>query len=401
MFQAYMRWTKDIPIIIDAGQNDEPMIENSIIEWAYNLLEEKHLTRNTIWSYVRGLCMFYNFVKFYDHFETTKNGLSKFMNQFQKALQEGFPELGWEKRSASDVLVKMSGIFSYFDFIDLDDVSLKNERLSNFVEIYKKKGLLGHIRPGRLAKRTKEASGDNRKRNIRKMKPDVEEIRYFPPSHFFALVDAMPSHRDKALSLLMAGTSARISQALNIWLPDIDFKNQIVKFVNPETPTRIRELNSKYGLIPDNKIRNKGELPGIWLTPLIKEMFFVEAILYYQDEYPNNIPYKPHPYFFCTRTGKRLSPRQFQRLFSKILIQIGVSGMTPHSLRHLYGFYSRFVLEIPEEVLQVNMGHHSIESTHKYGRISGIEAGEMMSEANKSRKKDKKLGINFDLNRIK
>ena len=79
----------------------------------------------------------------------------------------------------------------------------------------------------------------------------------------------------------MAGTSARISQALNIWQRDILFDQEKVIFKDPRDDDRRIELKVRYGLKPDERIQNKSLLPGVWLLPILQKRMGFEYLRIY------------------------------------------------------------------------------------------------------------------------
>ena len=139
---------------------------------------------------------------------------------------------------------------------------------------------------------------------------EVKRVKYFPPNLFWDFIDLIPTHRDRAIFMLMAGTSARVSQALNVWVRDIDLEESKVTFIDPRSSERRIELLNQYNLEPEYEIQNKGALPGIWLADNIKEAFFSEVKQYVggKEYIPIGHRTEMHPYFFITSTGNRLYP---------------------------------------------------------------------------------------------
>jgi integrase len=274
----------------------------------------------------------------------------------------------------------LTAINLYLDYVDLREVSCSHQGLSRFVQIAKKKrSFLGHIKPGKAALLART----QRQRNVRISAPvGPMPVRYFPPERLFDLIELAPSHRDKTLYLGMASTSARIGQMLNLYQRDLVFDEQRVVFLDAnKDESRRRWLWEHYRLRPDPEIQNKGPLPGVFLPPL-KAAFFHQAILYREREFiPENRRCRPHPYFFVTRTGHRLSKRLINEQFCTLARKLGLAGLTPHSLRHLYGYFSAVVLKMGLAIIQHCMGHRDLSSTQVYTQIPSAEAERAFHQA--------------------
>ena len=366
----------NFPVLVD----EEGRIESSVTDWAYCLVETRHRSLGTVKAYVHALPLLFEFVSRFSYWDTEVRHLEKVLTEFKRALWNGAPELGWEKHSASFVSQVLTAINLYLDYVDLREVSCSHQGLSRFVQIAKKKrSFLGHIKPGKAARLART----EKQRNVRiSASPGPMPVRYFPPERLFDLIDLAPSHRDKTLYLGMAATSARIGQMLNLCQRDLLFDEENLVFVdaNKDEPRR-RWLWEHYRLRPDPAIQNKGTLPGVFLPPL-KKAFFCQATLYREQEFiPESQRLHPHPYFFVTRSGQRLSKRQVNEQFRTLVRKLGLEGLTPHSLRHLYGYVSAVVLKLDLAVIQHCMGHRDISSTQVYTQVPSGEAERAFRQA--------------------
>lgn len=354
----------NIPVIVDVNGRIEP----SVAAWALWLTESQERSAGTVHSYVNALSLFFDYLSFYDVFDSTEKDIEWMLTRFKIALRDGLPDIGWPDHSDSYVSNVLTAVSLYLEYIDLRDVSSVYRGVNRFVRTARKaRSFLGHIKPGTIS-RTKR---NQRQRNVRiGIKSGPRAVRYFPPEKFWEFIDAVPSHRDKALYLLMAGTSARISQALNVWQRDVLFDKRKVIFKDPREHDRRKDLKIHYGLCPDERIQNKGPLPGVWVLPSLKKEFFRQAILYREREFiPEGKHVHPHPYFFITKTSGRLSIRQVDHQFQIITDRLGIKGLSPHSLRHLYGYYAFVILGVDIAYLQYCMGHRHVSSTEMYTHI--------------------------------
>ena len=331
-------------------------------------------------AYLHALSLLFEFVSRFSYWDTDARHLEKVLTEFKRALWHGEPELGWGAHSVSFVSQVLTAINLYLDYVDLREVSWSHQRLSRFVRIAKKRrSFLGHIKPGKAARLARTA----RQRNVRiSSLRGPMPVRYFPPERLFDLIELAPSHRDKTLYLGMAGSSARIGQMLNLCQRDLVFDQQKVIFLDGnKDESRRRWLWEHYQLRPDPWIQNKGPLPGVFLPPL-KAAFFHQATLYRERDFvPENKRLHPHPYFFVTRRGQRLSKRQVNEQFSRLTRKLGLDGLTPHSLRHLYGYFSAVVLKMDLPIIQHCMGHRDLSSTEVYTQIPSAEAERAFQQA--------------------
>jgi integrase len=370
--------TPNAPVIVDA----EGEIDGSVADWVFWMLENRMYSKNTVDSYVQYLNFFNQFLFYYYDTKIFKQAkeLSDCITAFSVALRDGDRNLGWRTHSQSSLNTAMNALSSYLDYTDLYTISYSSSKLTYFsLETRRQKSFLKYGQASKLARMAFPLKMSNLPHYSKRR---ASLIKYFPPALIWEFIDAIPSHRDRAICLLMVGTSARIGQALNVWLDDIHWDDQKVIFMDPRSNERIKELESKYGLIPDPKIANKGPLPGVWLPGPLKERFFKEARLYYELEYVHiSARAQMSPWFYVTATGKRQTPKAVWQLFTKIAKKLGIDDVSPHSLRHLYGYAAHIILGIDLETLRYNMGHKDRESTLIYASIPSDVAEERFREA--------------------
>jgi len=343
-----------------------------------------------------------------------------------KAIQ--FPVLDLRAKSRVSVDEEMARLRIYFQWLDDKRINLAlNRETINWNHERRRRevskhadyisGKINGYALERIAKKeTHTAKGIKRYTQVEKAFP----FRFFP-----LLIDTTPNVREKLLYLLMGGTSARISQALNLTLEDIDYDRYDVYLSDPaiDDPsqkgllgeTRKRWLRENYGIDverdhPHNQVLFKYPIPYpanrplYWLNESLQNQFF--TLLADYTIYPVHQRRPKHPFFFTKLDGGRLLYRpaleKFKRdcrlLYQRIQSDFAVQpqemsdreyreilseselllDLTPHSLRHMYGnymaelFYRASLKKIPVEAERIRiycqhgMGHGSTESTDVY-----------------------------------
>ncbi|TKB46502.1 integrase [Ferrimonas sediminicola] len=202
----------------------------------------------------------------------------------------------------------------------------------------------------------------------------------FPLEYSVALIDAAKSNRDKALYSFLAASGARSHEALQITLDDIDVANGTVRLVNPfaAKDDRLSALD------PDEAecLAWKGRsTEKTFLISPYKEMFFTHLKNYIDNERVNDCN---HRFIFQISTTTRplfTSDRSSRiKTFKSAATRAGMDdlfGISPHSLRHMYGVYVLNYLPpmkdgyrpgMPMSIVKVLMGHANITSTEVYAK---------------------------------
>lgn len=366
---------KNAPTII----SEEGYIIDSVVDWVF-YLKHNGLASNTIKQYVSFVNMFYEYELVYAKEKyTDKKEMEGHINGFLLALEEGNNILDWTPHGGSSINIAKMALYSYLAYSTGDDTIMKERRaVSRFEQEFKKQGMLGYLQTKR-----KTRSYKFRKRGKGRYRRGASITKFFPPEHWWDFYENLKLHRDKAFFCICLGTSARVGQALNVWVKDVLFDEEKIVFIDPRyDEVRAKELKSPYGLDPDPEINNKGPLPGVWLDDGLKKEFFRQVRLYFEKEFvPNSKRLNKHPYLFVTRTGNRLRPQYVRKKFGSTIAKIGLTGYTPHSLRHLYGYICAAHLGQKAEDIADNMGHANIESTRIYTKMPSAEAEDVLRRA--------------------
>lgn len=226
----------------------------------------------------------------------------------------------------------------------------------------------------------------------------------FPYSLFLELI-AKAEIREKLLYLLMGGTSARIGQALNLTIYDIDYENKDVYLSDPcsNDPNQYGHLGKprknwllkNYNIdarthYPHNVLQFKYPIPSrpnkplFWINKEIKDLFF--NVLADYNIVPEHTRIPRHPFFFTLKNGGRLLYRPAAKTFKRYCLLLykkhqssTLEDLSLHSLRHMWGNYMAesyylglmsnnptFSVEKIRLYAQYGMGHSNSKSTDIY-----------------------------------
>lgn len=209
-----------------------------------------------------------------------------------------------------------------------------------------------------------------------------DERRAFPYDKVMELIDAMPTHRDKAQYALLAASGCRTHEGLQMLIEDMDVVDGTVRLVDPTS--RQSHLSYRY-LAPDDraKLAWKGRTTEITLLIEPFASTFFEALQKYLEL--EHIPHGKHDFVFQYLSGAERGMPYFLseastrvERFHKVCRHVGVTlppGTGPHSLRHMYGTYllnyfprANGDYGLPVPMVQQLMGHADQKSTLKYAR---------------------------------
>lgn len=209
-----------------------------------------------------------------------------------------------------------------------------------------------------------------------------DEKRAFPFDAAVALIEGMPSWRDKALYSFCAASGCRISEALQLLWEDIRPADGTVKLIAPN-----RRANDKsylaLELLERDKLVWKGRATqATLLIEPFASIFFEALEKYVRFEY---MPHGLHQFVFqYRRKGMEGRPYFLSSPSTRNeVFQTAVAGCIPlerdreglgvHSLRHLYGTYLLNYFPrvdgsygLPIGLVKHLMGHNSVTSTERY-----------------------------------
>lgn len=319
-----------------------------------------------------------------------------------------------EKPKAKQTINKeLAGIKSYLNFIDESNL-IENK---NYIDIFyeNKKSKKGFLSALDIKKSSSYLETFGKK--IDYLKPykvtasSGNSIKAFPHKNFDALL-SISKPREKLIYLLMGACSARIGQALNLTLYDIDYEKEEVWLMDSTSTSqdlygnnRKKWLFEKYGIdiVRDKEHNDLGlqfkypiplkNEPLYWISEKYKKLFFTTI-----NDYINSSKYikeklrpKPHPFFFITSSGKRLMARGLLEIFKKQIRTLNTQGhnipdLGFHSLRHMFGVVMAevFAKTGDESILFLTkeaMGHNNIDSTLIYFNFTDETKRKKIKEA--------------------
>ncbi|HLM23421.1 MAG TPA: tyrosine recombinase XerC [Pyrinomonadaceae bacterium] len=153
--------------------------------------------------------------------------------------------------------------------------------------------------------------------------------------------------RDRAMLELMYATGVRVAELTTLNLPDVDFKNQLVRVTGKRRKQRIVPFGDPAGVA----IRNYLE---------VRDKFLLNAPISKRDDKA----------LFLNYQGTRITTRSVGRMVEKyILICAGMHNISPHALRHSFATH---LLDSGADLrdIQELLGHARLSSTQVYTHVS-------------------------------
>ncbi len=351
-----------------------------------------------------------------------KETFPSYQARYRKALREGF-EISLEVFSEEfgdsvehvicsciplqkvTVNKEIAGINSYFYFTE-ESKLIEDHRFIN--QLYEKQKAAKSFLSGIQIKKSSVALEVFGKK-IKYLPPyktsrNRQRVKYFPIELFDELL-AMAKPRERLIYLLCGACSGRIGQVLNLTAYDIDYEKKEVWLYDPRSDyedfrgrKRVSWLKDEYNIIlTKNSPHNTPDLQFKYPIPLYDEELywlnedkykniFFDTVVEYQktEEYCSEYArYPRHPFFFTTKTGKRVHARDtlsrlktnLRKLSQKHEGYEWINELGLHSLRHMFGHfmaevYARTGDDTLIEITMEAMGHSSSDSTNVYFKMS-------------------------------
>ncbi len=348
-------------------------------EWSIWLSLIRNCKPGTIYQFIKSMERFwiwslYNDVNENEQFpfylaryrEALLNGYRITEKRFDSYLEDELDlVIKYENPKAKRTINKeLNGIKSFMHYVDNSSL-VENESFIDIIYEQKrsKKGFLSALE---IKKSSSFLDTFGKRKEI--IKPyratanNSNQIKAFQHKSFDALL-SISKPRERLLYLLMGACSARVGQAVNLTIYDIDFEKEEVWLIDPTSTrtdiyghSRRKWLFSKYGInIERDKEHNDLSMqfkypiplehePLYWISDKYRKLFFENVHKYISEKayIKEKLRDKPHPFLFVTRTGRRLKPRSILNTFKKHIRELNVMGHNIpdfglHSLRHMFG----------------------------------------------------------------
>jgi len=431
-------------IIISTLFDNETITLDDSLEWSIWLKKVRDLSPSTINSFMKSMNRFwiwslFNPVEFNEKFPS-------YQARYREALRLGFKivqsiydkdlELSFELEVLSSsplqkitINKEIAGINSYFCFTQEHELLYDHRFINHLFERQKRaKSFLSSIdiKPSRLAK--KAFAEHVKYLPPYKIPKNRQDVKYFPTELFDTLL-SIAKPRDRLIYLLCGACSARIGQALNLTLYDIDYENLDVWLIDPKSDekdiysNKRREwLKSEYdiNMLSENEhntldLQFKYPIPLtrtslFWINEYKYKKIFFETLIEYRNskEYVSEALRNPrHPFLFTTKTGKRVHARDtlsrfksnIRKVIAKTKTKKHLNGLGLHSLRHMFGhsmaeIYAKTGDDCLIKITQDAMGHSNLESTLVYFNISSQTMKDAIQKSSNLIFEDKQEEIN-------
>ncbi len=210
----------------------------------------------------------------------------------------------------------------------------------------------------------------------------IETNKYFPLGHILEFLRGVKSHRDRGLYSILAASSIRVSEAMQILREDIDFVQRKVLIVDPWTRKNFNSAYRGLSYFEKKQLAWKGRNTKHTLLLEPYAGIFFETLELFFDKSMNS----GNNFVFCTKEGRplfladysRVVLDPFKRAARSIYEKLGFSmvGVGPHSFRHSYCYFMlNFVQRngrmgmTPHELIQLT-GHAHVKSLEPYAKIA-------------------------------
>jgi integrase/recombinase XerC len=153
--------------------------------------------------------------------------------------------------------------------------------------------------------------------------------------------------RDRAMLELMYATGVRVAELTTLNLPDVDFRNQLVRVTGKRRKQRIVPFGDPAGAAIGNYL-------------LVREKFLMNAPVSKRDDAA----------LFLNYQGTRITTRSVGRMVEKyIRICAGMHNISPHALRHSFATH---LLDSGADLrdIQELLGHARLSTTQVYTHVS-------------------------------
>ena len=234
---------------------------------------------------------------------------------------------------------------------------------------------------GVLPKRKKDKLFPQAKRRDRKNEKQAFKTIAYPIERSVDLIrQAKPNrsktfYRDMTFYSFLAATGSRTSEALQVRMTDID-SDEFAVFLRDPFARKTPEITEDEYKLLSWKGR---ETDVTYMIEPFAGIFWEHLEKYLSLEYNSSVN---HDFLFQNLDGipffasDRSSREKTFKQYAKKSGLLDVNGISPHSLRHMYGTYTLNYMPVPGQstpgfpitYVKILMGHASVTSTMKYAK---------------------------------
>lgn len=233
--------------------------------------------------------------------------------------------------------------------------------------------------------------------SAKKSREAIESHKFFPLDRTVDLIDSATSWRNGALWALLAGTSVRVSEAMQLLWDDIDFCKREIRIKDPAGRTDASYAYRGLTEVELSRLCWKGRTTSLtFILEPYGSMFFENLEMYRDsgDGSAHNFVFQTaqgKPLFLCDYGKVVLAP--FKKAARPIYAEKGLSmdKVGLHSLRHGYIYFMRNFVEFrggyglsPHELMCLT-GHADVKSLEVYGKVDRETLFEQLGVANMKR----------------
>ncbi len=404
---------------ITTMHNDDLLTLADSGEWSVWMEETRVMSKNTIFAFMKAMERFWVW-SLYNPIGI-KQSFPAYQAKYRKSLRKGFEIIHKEYSQELEHTVEINihkckplakvtinkefaGINSYFYFMEESEL-IEDHRFIN--QLHERHRAARSFLSSVEVKSSSVVVALHGKK-LKYMPPykvtrNRQKVKYFPLELFDELL-YLAKPRERLIYLLCGACSARIGQALNITLYDIDYDKKEVWLLDPKSDypdiygnKRKEWLASEYGIDSEGEnehntadLQFKYPIPLYheeltWLNDKYKDLFFGTLKEYTKSKtyVSESVRYPRHPFLLTTKSGKRAHARDTLSRFKTLLRKLSlahdgyewINDLGLHSLRHSFGhsmaeLYARTGDDSLIMITMEAMGHGSEESTFVYFNIS-------------------------------
>lgn len=277
-----------------------------INDFKYYLKNEKGLSENTTYSYIKDITLYSNYLEKRFDITNVKKIEKNHIKAYLKYLKQT------KKLSQSSISRKLTSIKQFHKFLKLEDIVKIDE--STYIELLK----------------------------IDKKLPSVLSIEEVDLLLDSLKMDTPLNIRNKTMVEVLYATGVRISELINIKINDIHINQGYIKIIGKGNKERIVPLS-------DESIK-------------LLKLYITDSRVKLSKEYNN--------YLFLNYDGNKMTRQGFWKILKKLVSEAGITkDISPHTIRHSFashllenGLDLRYVQEL--------LGHEDIKTTQIYTHIN-------------------------------